>query len=586
MERIKEYRWFIVAVAVFALGAYYLQNKDTAPQTDTMFLVVNSVEKGEVSSGIQTTGDIVAAEKLNIDVYKQTSRIEAVKVQNGSHVKAGDVLLSFEKSDALVSIQASKTVVAEAALSLENTTRSVSDPNTEIRSLENKIAGLNKTLVDNETEKAEAWETFLNNGLAIKAHKDRVSSLLSRQEPVLSGKYLGREEGSYTIEVYASAADSGFSFRVSGLEEMVDNVIFGKALALGKRGLKITFPNDTKAGDKWLVSIPDREAATFAKLEENYDRTLANFEKTKEDTLVNLENSEQQLRDLYIKNSVAYKDLSVEKAEASLAEAEQRLAKNYEVIKERDIVAPFSGTMEGMKNVVVGATPTGGSDSTINLGTLISDEFLTKFSLSATDVAKVKVGDKVKVTITSLAEQPNFAAAITQISSLPTGSGVAKYEIQALLDYDRQTSEIILREGMLADIEVVQQEKTDVLRVPVSAVKYEQGQPKVTLVDQLTAEQTAEVTRLGVLRTTKNMVATYDVEVKLGVIGQYFVEIVEGVKEGDLLVGSQLAESTTESAVNNSVFGGPPAAGGGNFNRTGGQTNVNNNFGGNDNFNR
>src|SRR3990167_8154469 len=101
-----------------------------------------------------------------------------------------------------------------------------------------------------------------------------------------------------------------------------------------------------------------------------------------------------------------------------------------------------------MENVVAGATPTGGTSDTINLGTLISDEFLTTFSLVATDVAKVSVGQKVKVTVTSFAEQPVFEATITQISSLPESTGVAQYEIQAKLEYDRTTAELVLREGM------------------------------------------------------------------------------------------------------------------------------------------
>ena len=216
-----------------------------------------------------------------------------------------------------------------------------------------------------------------------------------------------------------------------------------------------------------------------------------------------------------------------------------------------------------MENVVVGATPTGGTSDTINLGTLISDEFLTTFSLGATDVAKVAVGQKVKVTVTSFSEQPVFEAVITQISSLPESTGVAQYEVQALLTYDRNTAELTLREGMLADIEVVEEEESDALRVPTSAVTYELGQPKVTVVDQLTEEQQQQASRIGIVRTEGLAINTYDVEVEVGIVGQYFVEILNGLNEGDIISVSSLTDSNVddESVVQQAGFG--PGTGGG-----------------------
>lgn len=538
-------------------GGLYFYNQDTTDtEAVTNFYVVDTVERGEVTSGIQTTGDIVAAQKLDIDVYKQLSRIDEVNVQNGSHVEAGDVLLSFDKSDAYVDTQSARVAVAEAALALEEEQASAVTPSTQIRTKENQIAGYEKTISDATADIADAYVDFLNEDLEVVAHPDKAAVLSERTEPQLSGRYVSNIEGVYVIEVYGSGADSGFSYRLSGLETATEEVIFGKAMDIGTRGLKVIFPSGTKNGDKWIIYVPNNRIATYSEAKKDYEDTVANLRKSIADAEVSLANAKQELVDLERTDTSSYRDLSVEQAETALAEARQRLSQNYDVVQERDIVAPFAGTVEGMENVVEGATPTGGTSDSISLGTLISDEFLTTFTLGASDVSKIAVGQRVRVTVTSFTSQPVFEATITQISSLPESSGVAQYEVQALLDYDRSSSEVILREGMLADIEIVEEESVDALRIPTTAITYEQGVPMVTVVDELTEQQQQQVARMGIVRTDGTPVATYDVKVETGIVGQYYTEIISGLDEGTVIVSSSLAESTdTSSAVQQAGFG-------------------------------
>ena len=553
---IGRYKWYVGTVVIMAGGLYFYNQDTTDTEAVTNFYVVDTVERGEVTSGIQTTGDIVAAQKLDIDVYKQLSRIDEVNVQNGSHVEVGDVLLSFDKSDAYVDTQSARVAVAEAALALEEEQASAVTPSTQIRTKENQIAGYEKTISDATADIADAYVDFLNEDLEVVAHPDKAAVLSERTEPQLSGRYVSNVEGVYVIEVYGSGADSGFSYRLSGLETATEEVLFGKAMDIGTRGLKVIFPSGTKNGDKWIIYVPNNRIATYSEAKKDYEDTVANLRKTIADAEVSLANAKQELVDLERTDASSYRDLSVEQAETALAEARQRLSQNYDVVQERDIVAPFAGTVEGMENVVEGATPTGGTSDSISLGTLISDEFLTTFTLGASDVSKIAVGQRVKVTVTSFTSQPVFEATITQISSLPESSGVAQYEVQALLDYDRSSSEVILREGMLADIEIVEEESVDALRIPTTAITYEQGVPMVTVVDELTEQQQQQVARMGIVRTDGTPVATYDVKVETGIVGQYYIEIISGLDEGTVIVSSSLAESTdTSSAVQQAGFG-------------------------------
>ncbi len=214
-----------------------------------------------------------------------------------------------------------------------------------------------------------------------------------------------------------------------------------------------------------------------------------------------------------------------------------------------------------MENVVAGATPTGGTEDQINLGTLISDDFITTFSLSASDVAKVSIGQKVLVTVTSFTEQPVYTAAITQISSLPEETGIAQYEVTAKIDYNHSEALKKLREGMLSDIVVVQEEKDNALRVPTNAITYVNGAPSVTVIAELTEEQKAQADQMGIIKTDATTpLGTYTRAVTLGITGQYYVEIISGIELGDTIVTTTVTQSGATSVVEQSGpgAGGPP----------------------------
>lgn len=156
-------KWYIAITLVAAGGLYYYFNVYTVTDTAQApsFYVVETVDHGEVTSGIQVTGDIIAAQKLDIDVYKQLSRIDVVNIQNGSHVNEDDILISFDKSDAYVDTQSARTAVTEAELALEEERINAADPNTAIRTKENQIAGTKRPLLMPNRISKMPIETFL-----------------------------------------------------------------------------------------------------------------------------------------------------------------------------------------------------------------------------------------------------------------------------------------------------------------------------------------------------------------------------------------------------------------------------------------
>jgi len=544
-------RYKIIAILVIAIGLIFIM-RSGEDETTATFAVVEEVSRGEVSSGIQTTGTIVAAQKLDLNVYKQVKRIEAVNVVNGGSVVAGDVILAFDKSSANVGAQSTQVRVVEAELALQQEQENFTDPNIAIRTLQQEIADMRVANQQAEQDKKDAYKTFLNANLVPEPGR---RSQLGKNRPVITGFYNGQEAGEYAISVFTSSTESGYSFSLKGtLSGSGGSVVFNRSVDLGNGGLKITFLEDTNALDEWIIAVPNTYAPEYETTKVVYEEALVTLANTVARNNVSIANKEQEIVDLQFAEDAGSRDLAIKKARADLAEAQVSLSEQFEVIQDQNIVAPFSGTIEGMENVVQGATPSRETNDPISLGTLISDQFLAEFSLGAVDVAKIAVGQRVLVTVTSFPNIPPLEAFVTEISSLPESDSTAQYEVLALITLPEDTTGVDLREGLLADIEIVQEQVADVIRVPKTALSFKNGNATVEVIDTVTEEQQQVIDRLGIIRSEAEVFPTYPVDVTVGLSGVFYAEITEGLSEGMVVIVGKQKE---EFSVVGSSFGPP-----------------------------
>jgi hypothetical protein len=122
---------------------------------------------------------------------------------------------------------------------------------------------------------------------------------------------------------------------------------------------------------------------------------------------------------------------------------------------------------------------------------------------------------------------------------------VPQYTVRARLEKPEGVS---LRDGLLADITIVQEKKEGVLRIPSSAVSYVQGTPQVTLLTGLSEKDRTSVLASGIVDTKTLHYTTETRPVSLGLKGAYFVEVSSGLSESDLVV---VTKTTTSSATTN-----------------------------------
>jgi HlyD family secretion protein/macrolide-specific efflux system membrane fusion protein len=185
------------------------------------------------------------------------------------------------------------------------------------------------------------------------------------------------------------------------------------------------------------------------------------------------------------------------------------------------ITSPLDGTVTE-RVIQPGETVVPGVQSTFDGKSLmtVSDlsTLIVKADLNQIDVAKVKLGQKVTVTLDALPGK-SYEAAITKIapaSILPKDKQVDVFPVEATLT----KADPAIKPGMTADVRVHIEKKEHVLALPIEAVVKENGKQYVSKV--VPAEN-------GKQKTDK-------VEVTVGARNDREIEIASGIKEGDKIL--------------------------------------------------
>lgn len=152
---------------------------------------------------------------------------------------------------------------------------------------------------------------------------------------------------------------------------------------------------------------------------------------------------------------------TIQQQQANLRDAQLNL-------KYTDIVSPVNGTVIA-REVDVGQT-VAASLQTPTLFLIAKD--LTKMqvdsNVSEADIGEVRSGQKAKFTVD--AYDRTFEGLVRQVRQNPsTTQNVVTYDVVISAD----NPQMLLAPGMTANVKIVTQERTNVLRVPLQAIKYE-----------------------------------------------------------------------------------------------------------------
>jgi HlyD family secretion protein len=280
---------------------------------------------------------------------------------------------------------------------------------------------------------------------------------------------------------------------------------------------------------------------TLLQARRNYNRLLEL--KKANPTLVSDEQVEQ------LKTQVDVAAAQLESANNNIAQSEASLRDAQSLLAKTTIFAPMSGRVTRL-NVQEGETAIMG---TLNkdAATLltISDMSLleTKVKVDETDVSRISIGDSTVVQIDAVPDT-TFIGRVSEISnsSIKGVSSATGNPADQAIDYE-VTIQLLnapptTRPDFSATAKIITDTRKNVLSIPIIALtvredslaKRDSG--AVTLAKTTSDKQVGKRDVEGVFLVGKDNKVTFK-PVKVGIAGEKYFEVVDGLKEGDRIVG-------------------------------------------------
>jgi RND family efflux transporter MFP subunit len=320
--------------------------------------------------------------------------------------------------------------------------------------------------------------------------------------PVISGSYLGSKEGEYILDVYSSNANSGYSFRLSGLESGTYTAEVNRAGKLGESGLYIQFIDNNSYGNtEWSVPVPNKRSSTYLARKTAYQNSITTRERIISNASTNVD-----------KTSGIDNQTQISRDEALRRQAQAQVNAVAAQLDDGKIRAPFDGyvvkhDME-IGEIISGFTPqvTLFANTTKKLELNIPEIYINK----------IAVGDLVEIELDAYSGEI-FEGIVDFIDVIDTEvDGVPVYKSDIIL----LSSDERIRVGMNAKASIVADSILDVIAIPNHYIIQDNTDQKKVLIQKT--------------------VRPPQVEERIVTTGFYgndgFVEIISGLNEGDIVL--------------------------------------------------
>lgn len=328
-------------------------------------------------------------------------------------------------------------------------------------------------------------------------------------ETLRDNSYKSSEQESYILEISTlSSRLSSAVLSLSELQSSITNIKTGSTQDTETVKLNYQLQIDA-AQSMYDTAINSFEKATF-----DLEQSKINAANSNKNAEAQLDIKEAALEaakaNLALKRSpVRETDLAPLLAQISLAKIALEIAQNDQ--SESQLTAPINGIVTFIHGQV-GENISLSETALSAFLTLQAQELMVEANIPETDVSKMKVGDKVEMTIDAFDFTEKFAGTVSYIDRAETIiQGVVYYQIKTSFDLEDDR----LKSGMTTNLEITTNQKDDVLVIPARAINYEDSTRYV------------EVLRNG---------SPEKVIITTGLESDQEVEVVSGLEEGDQII--------------------------------------------------
>jgi RND family efflux transporter MFP subunit len=426
IKKILRKKYIIIgALGVIAIALFLLKNNHTDSFTEY------TVQKETVSDILLLAGTIDAKERVDLG-FATSGRVNRVYFNVGDVVEKGQILAEIEQN----------RLESELTQARANFTLTKVNTSTDLVSAEES---LDSQLKEQNTLIEGLYREYLSGDL--QAYNTNINGK-NVTAPIITGSYNDIIEGEYVLDVYSSNADSGYSFRLSGLDVGTYSAESSRAGALGGKGLYIQFSEGGPYGNSdWVIPVPNKRSLTYSTRKRTYESALATRDRIISDAENNLD-----------RVNTSQNDAQVSRNQALRNQAQSQINAAASQLGDGKIRAPFAGVIA--KNdlevgEIVNAFTTeivmfGGQEKELNLNT------------PEIYINKVVVGDSVEITLDAYKNIP-LSGTVDFIDFIDTEvNGVPVYKTDILID----TLDERIRTGMNAKAKIIAEQKENILAIP------------------------------------------------------------------------------------------------------------------------
>lgn len=480
-------KWlFLIILILGGLIYQYAIPKGPGEDTNREF----QVTKGTVTKTITSTGQVLAVDVQDLTFGVQ-GRIAELKVKEGDFVNKGDYLGSLDTTTLQAQIKIAQGGLQAASGNYNNTKQSL---DLEIQDVANNVTELDKQIAESsyETTLQVNENTVDRSKLGLKIAEEGINASEDALNNLEDEKDFSKDVSNASVDLNA----------LTGSE--------AENLAEAQKDLS-QFQYESRI-DSSENDIDIKELQRD-QIEIDYDNTKINSKNSNFLSEIGLQKAEKQVElgqlrkqqtEISKKNSLSTLGGQILNAQGSLEIAQYNL-------NQAKLYAPFSGTILKMPLKVGEYFAGPQSTNSIQIGNLSS--FKVETEINELDILEIKPGQKALVEFDAN-PGTKYEGEVIRINPAPqfNSTGVVNYLVEISLNPELEN----IYHGLSANVEVITEEKVEVLQLPFVAIQRKEDGQYVKIKD-----------KDGIITEKK---------VETGLQSINNVEIISGLNEGDVIV--------------------------------------------------
>ncbi len=523
-------------------GGYGITRLVQSKNTEIRY-ISTTVEKGTLITTVTGSGQISAVRQVDIK-SKASGDIVAIYVKTGQSVKAGDLLVRLDTTDAQKTVRDAQMSLENAQIALQKLQgpaylaipRNKQDAQDALdKAYTDALNTVSNVFLDFPTIMTGLNDILIGNTLTMSQWNIDwyANRILPYDTDAL--QYRNDAHAKYTTArpAYEAAFDTYKSVSRMSSHETIDSLInttyaaaqsITDALKSANNLIQLYKDKLTEHGLK-ANSVADTHLSSLNGYISKATSAVSNIRSATS----SIKSAQQSYQDVDL--DIRSQELSIQQKQNALAEAKAALA-NY-VVR-----TPIEGVVAKVNVTTIDSVNSGTA-----VATVMTNQKVAGLSLNEIDAAKVKLGQKVTLTFDAISDFTTAGSVIDLDIVGTVSQGVTSYTVK--IGFDTQDERI--KAGMTVSANIITNSKTDVLTVPSSAIKIQNDTSYVQVLENSIPVKKKVTTRL----TNDTM-----------------TEIVSGLEEGDQVVtqtistsASSKTSSPSSTNLSNNRSGMPPMMG-------------------------